>query len=78
MAEVNNGIMNYGTIGGNAKVKSVVTHTGDDVSVHAAGSAVNVKSRLEHVTQEASRDRPDDQLQREKLNELFQQLQAAP
>jgi hypothetical protein len=77
MPEVNKGIMNYGSIGGDAKVSSVVTHTGDNVSVHASGSAVNVKSRLEHVTQAASRDRSDDRLQREKLNELFQQLQAA-
>jgi hypothetical protein len=49
MVEVNKGIMNYGTIGGDAKVKSVVTHTGSS----------------------------DDHAQREKLNELIQQLHAA-
>lgn len=77
MAEVNNGIMNYGSIGGDAKVKSVVTHTGDNVNVHASGSAVNVKSRLDHVTQTASSGRSGDQLQREKLDALYKQLQAA-
>jgi hypothetical protein len=79
MAEVNNGIMNYGSIGGDAKVKvsSVVTHTGDKVNVLASGSAVNVKSRLDHVTQRASSNRSDDQLQREKLDALYKQLQEA-
>ena len=77
MAEVNNGIINSGSIGGDAKVSSVVTHTGDNVNVHALGSAVNVKSRLDHVTQTVSPGRSDDRLQREKLDALYKQLQAA-
>jgi hypothetical protein len=47
------------------------------VNVLASGSAVNVKSRLDHVTQRASSNRSDDQLQREKLDALYKQLQEA-
>jgi hypothetical protein len=76
VVDVNKGIINYGSIGGDARVRSDVRHTGDNVSTHALGSNVNVKSGLENSAQTACSDASQRQT-REKLNELIEQLKTA-
>lgn len=68
MVEVNKGIINTGTIGGDAKVS--------EVHVHASNASVNLKSRLDRVSQSPSRRTTAGTTPQKQLEELFQELRA--
>jgi len=50
MPKSNKGIINTGTIGGNATVKNESKHIGDAITVNADHSVVNIKGRMENIS----------------------------
>ena len=72
MPDVNKGIINYGTIGGDAKVRSDTKHVGDRINTRAVNSNIKVKSELSQVDQTASRAAYGAQQQ--ELSRLLEQL----
>lgn len=74
MADVNKGIINTGTIGRDASVEVHEEHIGDDVSVSASNSVVNLNSALDNVEQKLSVLASRDESLHRELQTLFEQL----
>jgi hypothetical protein len=74
VADVNKGIINTGRIGGDASVEVHEEHIGDEVSVSASNSVVNLNSALENVEQKLRVLASRDESLHQELQTLFQQL----
>lgn len=74
MTKTNKGIINYGTIGGDASVKNRKVQYGDNISTVATNSTVNVDSVLERASQKIEGAKALDEPVREELYELISRL----
>ena len=74
MANKNKGIINYGTIHGDSSVEHKDQHIGDNISIEATGSNVNVNSVLENTTQSIAGLDSFNSSQRSELEDLISVL----
>jgi len=77
MPEINNGIINYGRIGGNASVSSETVHTGDAIAISASNANVGIKSSLDRALKTVSSWSAADDASRRRLQELLGELSDA-
>jgi paraquat-inducible protein B len=75
--DVNQGIINYGSIGGDARVTSADVHVGDTITVEATNSNVTIKSCLERATQRVGALPAEDVQRKDDLQRLLSQLRSA-
>lgn len=74
MRPANLGIINSGSIGGDASVELDLRRIGDDVRVRASGSVVNVKGRMRRVRQRVSGGTALPESARAELEEVVAEL----
>jgi hypothetical protein len=75
--DINQGIINYGSIGGNASVTSADLHVGDTITVKATNSNVTIKSCLDRAIQRVRSLPAEDAPRKDNLERLLSHLKSA-
>ena len=76
MPEVNKGIINTGNIGGNAILKTQEKHIGDNITVNADHSIVNLKGRMDNISFNLKKTDFVPDAQKQEFKDLITQFNA--
>ena len=74
MPEVNKGIINTGTIGGNVNMSKHEKHIGDKISIKADHSVVNLKGRMDNISFNIKQSELLPDSQKQEFEDLMEQF----